>query len=438
MIAEIISIGTEFTSGLALDTNSAWLSRRLGALGIPVHSHHTVADEQPEIRAALEASAARCDLLLVTGGLAPTPDDLTRQALAEALGVALETDAQALAELHAFFVRMQRSMPESNAIQAQRPRGSRTIPNTRGTAPGIHARLQRADVYVLPGVPEEMMTMFERSIAPELAGRAGDQLILTRTLHCFGAAEAVIGEKLAHLMRRGRNPSVGTTAKQAVISIRIVASGPRDPRGAPVQNRARERADADVQSISARDLPERDVAEIKSLLAEVIFGEEDDTLQSVVGRMLIDKRLTLSTAESCTGGLLAKRLTDISGSSAYFLRGFVTYSNQAKLDLLGVPELLLTEHGAVSEPVAEAMAANCRALSDSDSAISITGIAGPTGGTPDKPVGLVYIGLADRQRVETHRYLFGEHLTRAEIRDRTCKTALNLLRLRLLGTAANG
>jgi nicotinamide-nucleotide amidase len=453
MIAEIISIGTEFTSGLALDTNSAWLSRRLAALGIAVRRHQTVADELNEIRASIEASASRSDVLVITGGLGPTADDLTRQALADAMGAPLENDPQALADLDGFFARLHRTMPESNAVQALRPRGSRTIANTRGTAPGIHARLQRAEVYVMPGVPEEMMTMFDRSVAPELAGRAGDQIILTRTLHCFGIAEAVVGEKIAHLMRRGRNPTVGTTAKQAVISIRIVASGRRESRGAePVQSRDRkgavgegdlqsrnrERADVGVHGDSALRLLEQDVVEIRSLLGDVIFGEEDETLESVVGGMLLERGVTISTAESCTGGLLAKRLTDIPGSSAYFIRGFVTYSNQAKVELLSVPELLLTGHGAVSEPVAEALAANCRAASDTDFAISITGIAGPTGGTPNKPVGLVYIGLADRRRVDTQRYLFGEHLTRREIRDRTCKTALNLLRLRLLGTAASG
>ncbi len=420
MRAEIISIGDELTRGLALDTNSAWLSQRLAALGIAVRRHQTIADDQADIRQSISDAAASAEIVLITGGLGPTADDLTRPALAEALGEPLETDQQALADLEAFFARLDRPMTESNRVQAERPRGAVTIRNSRGTAPGIRARLGTATIYVMPGVPGEMMTMFEQSIVPELTALAGDRVIAARTLHCFGVAEATVGEKIAHLMRRGRNPSVGTTAKDAVISVRIVAEGNRGI------------SEIGSSDPTAQQMLDRDADEIRSLLGTAVFGEEIDTLESVVAAELIRRGLTIATAESCTGGLLAKRLTDTAGSSAYFLRGFVTYSNQAKTDLLGVPESMLAAHGAVSEPVAASMASGCRQACNADYALSITGIAGPTGGTPDKPVGLVCIGLADRTDVRATRHLFGEHLTRAEIRDRTCKTALNLLRLRLL------
>jgi nicotinamide-nucleotide amidase len=411
--ATVISIGTELATGQTVDTNSAWLSVRLTGLGVEVTRHVTVGDDGSATQAAIRGALSGPDALVVmTGGLGPTADDLTRFALADVLGVPLQEVGEALRHIRAFFERRQRSMPESNRLQALIPHGCEMIPNPSGTAPGIHYEGPHGLLFALPGVPGEMKVMFERSVEPAIRARTGPAAAAVHVIHTYGTSEAQIGETLADLMQRGRNPSVGTTASKTIISVRIVA------RGSSPEDAAR--------------LLEADRIEIQRRLGSLVFAEGEDTLESVVGRLLIEKQKTVATAESCTGGLLAKYLTDVSGSSAYFVRGYVTYSNEAKIELLGVSRDLLARHGAVSEPVAAAMAEGCRTASQTDSALSITGIAGPTGGQPpEKPVGLVYIGLADAGQVQVKRLLFGETLPRDEIRDRACKAALNLLRRRL-------
>jgi nicotinamide-nucleotide amidase len=268
-------------------------------------------------------------------------------------------------------------------------------------------------MFALPGVPAEMKAMFTAAIEPVVRAAAGEAAMVVGRLLCYGIAEAKVGELLADLMDRTRNPLVGTTASNAVISVRVVARG-----GNPDE---------------ARQLVESDLAEIRARLGSAVFGEGEATLQEAVARLLIQQGKTVAVAESCTGGLLAKRLTDVPGSSAYFRCGYVTYSNEAKSALLQVSPELIATHGAVSEATARAMALGCRSAAGTDFATSITGIAGPSGGSPpDKPVGLVYIGLADSNGVEVKGAILGEHLSRAEIRDRSSKAALNLLRLRLL------
>ena len=413
MIAEIISIGTELTTGMVTDTNSAWLARRLGEFGAAVTRHTTVGDDRAGLCGAIKSAAARAELLILNGGLGPTRDDLTRFALADALGQPLESDRQAQEQIEAFFEKMGRQMSEPNLVQALIPRTATVIENPLGTAPGLEARIGECQVVCLPGVPREMQRMFEE-VASRLCAAGGADIapVVIRLLHTFGSYEADLGRTIERFMEPGRNPAVGTTATDAVISVRIVAC-------------ATERASAVV-------LADRDEREIRALLGDLVFGTGENTLESVAARLLTERRLTISTAESCTGGLLAKRLTDISGSSAFVLRGYVSYSNESKTELLGVGEELLAAHGAVSEEVARAMATGCRARSGADLAVSTTGIAGPTGGSADKPVGLVYIGLADAGGVEVRRCRFGSYLPRSAIRDRTCKTALNLIRLRLL------
>jgi nicotinamide-nucleotide amidase len=407
MNAVIVSIGTELVAGQSVDTNAAWLSARLTRLGIRVLEHITVGDDLAAIRGAVTRALDASELVIVTGGLGPTPDDLTREALAAAIGRPLEQNAGGL------FERWQRPMPDSNKVQAMIPAGCDVIPNDRGTAPGIRYDGEGGRLFALPGVPAEMQAMFEAGVAPVLAGQTAGEGMREGRVLCFGISEARIGELLGDLMRRDRNPLVGTTASHGVIGVRGVARG--DDQG-------------DAETLLAADL-----AQIRRRLGPAVFGEEDDTLESVVARLLWECGRTVATAESCTGGLLAKRLTDIPGSSAYFLQGYVTYSNQAKCDLLGVPSELIASHGAVSEPVARAMASGCRTAAGADYAVSITGIAGPAGGSPpEKPVGLIYLGLAHGAEVEVKRQLFGDHLGRAEIRGRACSVALNMLRLRLL------
>ncbi len=408
MKVHILSIGTELTMGQTIDTNAAWLSGQLAGLGIPCEQHVTVSDDLEPIRRAIASAGRDADLVLITGGLGPTDDDLTRQALADAMGVELQFHQESFDRIAEFFSSRNRAMSPANRVQAMFPVGATPIENTCGTAPGIHVRLNQSKVYVMPGVPREMKTMFSRDILPHLRTLGGGRACVQRLIRTYGGAEAEIGEKIADLMKRGRNPTVGTSAADMIISIRINALA-----GTPDE---------------AARLAEADAAEVKSRLDAWVFGENDDTLQGAVGRTLIESGKTISTAESCTGGLIAKRLTDVSGSSAYLLQGFVTYSNQAKHKLLGVPMELIDRHGAVSAEVARAMAEGCRKVSGTDFAIAVTGVAGPTGGTPAKPVGLVYIGLADANATDVREIRMGDHLTREEIRDRTAKVALGMLR----------
>lgn len=413
MQAIILSVGSEITTGQTVDTNSAWLSRQLAAVGAHVRMHATVADEIEPIRDLLDRAAQEADVVLVSGGLGPTDDDLTRQALTAALGVQLVLHPPSVEKIRAFFERRQRTMPEANLIQAMFPAGTMPIENTCGTAPGIQARLHDADVFVLPGVPREMKVMFERSVLPWLSGRSGGAVLLTLTIQTYGAGESDIGMRIRDLMQRGRNPTVGTTAQQGVIGVRVYAYG-----------RSRDEA----QRMLAAD-----AAEVRSRLGDLVYGENEETLASVVVRQLVEAKQSVATAESCTGGLVAKCLTDVPGSSACFRNGFVTYANDAKVRILEVPAEQIARHGAVSMPVAEAMAVQARRISGSDYALAITGIAGPTGGTVEKPVGLVCFGLASADGCDVFERRLGSDMTRDEIRERACRFALNLLRLRLMG-----
>ncbi|MFB3891317.1 MAG: competence/damage-inducible protein A [Phycisphaerae bacterium] len=409
MNAIVLSIGTELTSGQTIDTNSAYLARQLAERGISTLEHITVADDQPEIADAIRRSAAKADLVIVSGGLGPTADDLTRQALADAMGTTLEMDDKCLAEITEFFRLRNRPMSPVNQVQAMVPRGATAIPNKVGTAPGLYARIGRCDVFITPGVPSEMEWMYKNAVEPRLPSLSG--VIVHRILHTFGAGESDVGAKIADLMKRGANPLVGTTVAAGLVSIRIIAC-------AATVDEARRMTDGTVAAINER-------------LGELVVGEGDMTMAQVVGELLRKRRQTLATAESCTGGLVGKLITDVSGSSDYYLGGVVSYSNRIKAGLLGVEEALLERHGAVSEPVARAMAEGCRKRLGSDWALAITGVAGPTGGTAEKPVGLVHIALAGPHGTEAIRSVFPG--TREIVRLRSALMALNLLRLRLRG-----
>jgi nicotinamide-nucleotide amidase len=421
MTGIILSIGDELILGQTIDTNSAWLSQRLAEIGVPVIAHITVADDQAAIEQAIDESVQRCQVLLITGGIGPTPDDLTRQALAAAMKQPLKTDEAWLSHIRKFFRRLGREMPGMNAIQAMIPQEAELIWNHHGTAAGIYARLPSANVgdsvthvFVMPGVPKEMHEMYRRDALPrfqKLSSTAGGAVILSRTLHTFGLGESAIAQTLGDLMRRDRNPSVGTTVSQGVVSVRINSR------------------------FGSREEAQRELTETERLcreaLGDLAYGADDQTLAQVVGQLLTSSRKTVATAESCTGGLLAKYLTDIPGSSAYFNRGWVTYSNQAKIQDLGVPESLITQHGAVSEPVVHSMASQARQRASADYALAISGIAGPDGGTAQKPVGTVCVALADSDNVKARTFLFPGD--REMIRDRSAKMALTLLRVHLLG-----
>jgi len=413
MKAQILAIGTELAIGQAVDTNSAWLAQQLAAVGIHTARHVTVADDLADITDAIRDAAAKADFVLISGGLGPTADDLTRDAMAAAMGVELIFHPESFEQIGAYFASRRREMHERNRVQAMIPDGAMPIENPRGTAPGIRAKLHHAEIFIMPGVPSEMKAMFARDVLPAIRTMGGaGEVIVQRILRTFGMAESELGEKISDLMARGRNPAVGTSAADMIISVRINAHG--------------------KTAGEAAALAERDVARVRERIGTYVFGEGEDELQSAVARLLIEQGKTISTAESCTGGLVAKRLTDVSGSSAYFIQSFVTYSNEAKSRLLEIPADLIASHGAVSEPVAKAMAENCRRLSATDYALAVTGIAGPTGGTPEKPVGLVFVALATPARTIVRELRLGETITRAEVRDRSAKAVVNLLRLELM------
>jgi nicotinamide-nucleotide amidase len=418
MIAFVLAIGDELVLGQTIDSNSAWLSAQLAALGCEVIAHQTVGDDQAAIERAIRDAAPRCDFLLISGGLGPTPDDLTRYALAVVLDQPLQSNPAWLDELTNFFQKRGRPMPESNKVQALIPRGAKMIRNSAGTAAGIDAVLHTAPqrscrIFAVPGVPMEMKLMFQRDLAPQIvagASAARPRFIRSATLHTFGLGESAVAQKLGDLMDRTANPSVGTTVSAGIVSLRINA-------------RSHDPAEADQQLRQTAD-------RCRAALGELIFGQEEQTLASVVGELLTRSGQTVTTAESCTGGLLAKMLTDVSGSSRYFQRGWIVYSDQAKVQMLGVAQEVLDRHGAVSEPVVAAMAAGALERSGASFALSISGIAGPDGGTDEKPVGTVCIALAQPDGVTPRTFHFPGD--REMIRDRSAKMALALLRFKLL------
>ncbi len=411
MKTEIISIGSELTSGKNLDTNSQWLSRRLAEIGIPVGWHTTVADDLAANTEAFRIASARAALVIITGGLGPTQDDLTREALAAAAGVELVLHQESLEHIAAIFRHFKREMPERNRVQALFPAGAEVLHNDRGTAPGIWMRLGGAHVAAMPGVPTEMHAMYEKQVKPRVTRLGlGSGVLIERKLNAFGAGESAVEQKLLDLTKRGHVPEVGITVSDASISLRILAHAATlaeaEALAAPVEQIIRER------------------------LGELVFGTGEEELQDAVVALLTTRRKTLAVAESVTGGEVGDLLTSVPGASACFLGGVMAYQNRAKVEFLGVPQRLIEEHGAVSAEVAEAMAVGCRTRWRTDLAVSTTGIAGPDGTTSDKPAGTVFVGLAwDGGSAVTP---FNWPGTRAEVRRRTSKLALNRVRLHLL------
>lgn len=414
MQAEIIAVGSELTTGAKLDTNSQWLSLELAAVGIPVHYHTTVADDRARMVEVLQVAVRRSGLIVITGGLGPTLDDLTRQASAELVGRGLVLHPPSLEHIRSLFARRNREMPERNVIQAMFPEGSESIANPRGTAPGIWLEEPGRDglppwiVVALPGVPSEMRRMFLHEVLPRLPGTG--HVIRRARVNCFGVGESKAEELLGDLTARGRDPEVGITVHEATITLRITA-----------------------QAETAQDC-EDEISATRSLIRErmgvLVFGEEDEELEHVVVRMLNERGLTLATAESGTGGLLAHRLTEVEGFRSCYLGGIVAPTEAAKRELLDVSDVSLTTVGAVSVAVVEEMAVGCRQRFRSDFALAVTECPDFD---PDDTAGAIpsaYVALATSDGVRNVEVTLGGDP--AIIKSRTAKVALNLLRLHLM------
>lgn len=421
--AAVLSIGDELTLGQKLDTNSQWISEQLVSRGVAVREHVTIADDLEQNVATFRRLAATYPLIVVTGGLGPTADDLTRQALAQVMGETLVEDEAALAQIRGIMERRGRKLGDNQRLQALRPASASIIENPTGTAPGLHGVVRAlgardCDVFCLPGPPGEMHAMFKGFVLPRLRTEPG-RAVITRVLHCLGIGEGDLATRLGALMARDRNPLVGTTASGGVVSIRIRYEG--------------ESAMGEM-AVAATERESRDAA------GPFVFGEGEQTIEGVVIDLLRARRETLVVAESCTGGGLGALVTRVSGASDVFAGGWIAYANQQKTLELGVDDALIAQHGAVSAQVAQAMAHGAlRRCGAAQHALSITGVAGPSGGSAEKPVGTVFVGRASRRgegasaSIDTEVRGFLITGGRADIRDRSAKLALMMLRFHLLG-----
>lgn len=409
MRAEIISVGTELLLGQIVDTNAAYIARELAELGIDIYFKQTVGDNPGRIQDAVRLAMSRAEAIIMTGGLGPTEDDLTVEAVAAALGEELVHNPEVAAHIKQFFETRGRVPPDSVYKQALVPRTAEVIPNMRGTAPGVHFERDGHMIFMMPGVPFEMDGMMRDYVLPHLRKRTTGAVIRSVVLRVTGEGESAVEARIKDLIR-GTTPTVAPYAKLGEVHLRVTA------KGSPEEV---------AEQLS------RGVALVRERLGELVYGTDSETLEDVLAGMLTSRRLTIAVAESCTGGLLAQRLTNVPGSSVYFVEGVVAYSDDAKVDVVGVDPGLIETHGAVSGPVAEAMAEGVRTRARSDLGVSITGVAGPTGGTAEKPVGLVFIGLASSRGVLHRRLAFGSEPGRQGIRHLASQAALNLIRLQL-------
>ena len=403
--AEIVSVGTELLLGQIVDTNAATLGRDLSELGIAVYRRTTVGDNHDRLLSALRAALAENDLVITIGGLGPTMDDITRDVLAEAMGDTLRRDDKIARRLEAFFRSRGVHMVESNLRQAMVPTNGRPLDNPNGTAPGLLFEKDGKAAIALPGPPNEFNPMVENHVVPYLRSQTGTFTIRSRVLRICNMGESLVEDRIKDLMLDS-NPTVAPYAKTGEVHLRVSA-----------------RAD---DRVTADRLVEERVRAIIARLGDNVYGFDDEPIERAVVRLLTQHNLTVAAAESCTGGLLSARITDVPGSSRVFLGAAVTYSNEAKSDLIGVEMDLIKEHGAVSPEVADAMARGARERFGANFGIGITGIAGPDGGTPEKPVGLVYIGVADTDKVRVDKSNFLG--SRSDVRYRSAQFALVMLR----------
>jgi nicotinamide-nucleotide amidase len=410
MNAEIIAIGSELLTPERVDTNSLWLTEQLNAIGVEVRLKTIVGDDELRLEEALRDAVRRTEVVIATGGLGPTEDDITRKVFARVLGRPLVLDDAVLEDIREKFRRIGAKMTPNNERQALVLRDADVLANPRGTAPGLAVQHKQCLVVMLPGPPRELKPMFAEHIAPRLEKLSRGVRVRKRVLKTAGLGESALDQTIAPIYTRYANPSTTVLSGLGEVEVHLTAT-------------------ADTNEAAERLLDEL-AEQIEEAVHPAVFSHAGESLEQVVGRGLTVKRYTIATAESCTGGLIAKRLTDVEGSSVYFLSGVVSYSNEAKTALVDVPADLIARHGAVSAEVAEAMAQGVKRRLGATIGLAATGIAGPGGGTDQKPVGLVFIGLADDVSSEAKQFnLFG---SRQEIRHRASQVALDWVRRRYL------
>lgn len=409
MKAELISIGTEILLGDIVNTNAQFLAKELAVLGIDVYHQSVIGDNEERILKAFKEAFDRCDIIITTGGLGPTQDDLTKELGAKYFNRKLILHEPSLEWIKKYLDINEEEVLEANKNQAYFPEGSIILPNEKGTAPGAIISENNKTLIILPGPPKEMKAMFSNHVTKYLSKLTKD-IIKSKTLRIFGIGESLMAKKLDDIIKNSKNPTVAPYAKEYEVTLRITA-----------KEKSEEKCD---------ELIKNKVDEIKSLIGEYIYGEDETSLENVVAELLCKKKLSISTAESCTGGMIAATLISYPGISEIFKEGVVTYSNESKVKRLGVKEETLSKFGAVSEETAREMVMGIAKSLNTDIAISSTGIAGPGGGTEDKPVGLVYIGIYIKGNIIIERLnLQGD---REAIRKKATLNALNLLRKEII------
>ena len=407
MKAEIISVGTELLLGQIIDTNAAYLSARLPEIGVSLYHRSTVGDNKNRLKEAINKALLRSQIVFTIGGIGPTPDDITKESVAEVLGQELVLHQETVKKLKDFFNKISVSMTDNNLKQALMPSKGRVLENPMGTAPGsVFLTDDNKYVIVMPGPPKEFTFMYENAVLPFLREICAEKLVFeSRILRIFGMGESTVAHELAGLLDN-ENPTVAPYVGDGDVTLRICA-----------------RAENKIDAVEKIDIIQE---KISNILGNVIYSFEDKSLAQTVVDICKIKNVKIAFAESCTGGLISKKITDVAGSSEVFLGGAVTYSNEMKMKMLGVPEKKLMDFGAVSKEVATEMALGMKALSNSHIAVSVTGIAGPDGGTKEKPVGLVYMAAAYKDKVKDFKFTFTGN--RDSIRLRASLNAINIIR----------
>jgi nicotinamide-nucleotide amidase len=410
LTAEIIAIGSELLTPDKTDTNSLWLTEKLNEIGIEVKLKTVVGDDEARLEETIKDALRRSDIVISTGGLGPTEDDITRVVSARAAARELVFKNELVDDLRERFRRWGREMPEINKRQAYVLEGAEVLPNPNGSAVGMLSEANGKFHVILPGPPRELKPMFEQYVLPRVKEKAGEISVRRRILRVAGMGESAVDEKIAPIYKQYTNPQTTILFNRSEIEIHLTAQCKTESE--------------------AETLNEEVAAKIAEALGVAVFALNGERMEEVIGKLLSENEKTLSLAESCTGGLIAQRLTEISGSSKYFIEGVVAYANEAKIRTLNVAPELIEKHGAVSAQVAEAMAKGMRERTQTDYAVSVTGIAGPTGGSEEKPVGLVFIGYADENETRAFKTILPGD--RELVRWRASQAALEFLRRKIL------